>query len=1177
MTRVEIRDFCPGGMLLAYGQVAQGAACTPPRDSIISVRCLLPGHSASTLQFSGKVVRVDSCSIGLSFIDPDKAALRVLYAYVKNLREAEVPQRHVTAVDTSSQPLRASPAELLQGCRQRVLAALPELMNAYWPALKDRWFNLSNENRDLSQACFNAMRKIDSDMPLLAQKFSTAMRDRLIKLAVEDTGTSGLGKAAFSLDGLSLVEEDEFQSWLLVADVARNVEADCRMNLTNFGIRLEKLLGRSVDKSDNPFWPDAFAKALQDMFAAMQVEPALLKSAFQVFQTVLVPAAEKIYQSLNEYLADAGVLPELGFKLNKRPSSTAAHDTHPEPASLGSHAPGGAEPTAAAAPAQAIQHAVPAPLQSVPEPVAGAAMAPPMPTPQEWYRIVQSLQELRSQVTEQGRLLQHEAEAGWAGRVSADQDAPRQEPVAPQPADTAQPAATAATREYTADEILSALSSLKLFGHSGASHHLAAEVNAMLLDSLSEGSAELAVDEVHASLPGREASILNLTGNLLDSVVQDRLVAESVRPWLEQLSIPLLKLAIRDDTLFSDLQHPARQLLNTLAQLEFYGEGDASQHRIRSRVNALLDSLVSKEHVSPTEIDKVVQELSLIVRIQQQAFSENVRDVIRQCEAYEAQTAAQPHNAADDTALSAEVREWLKRLKHLSVGDAVLFDATTHPYRLSLAWRAKNGNRFAFVDAKGKLNKTLEPVELAQMLDSGTATVMDDGSEPLLDRAQYSMLQKMHRELLYETTHDPLTSLINRREFERQLEILHQAVHEGDATGVVAYLDIGQLNVVNNAFGYEGGNRLLQELAAILRQEVGERGVVGRLDSDEFGILLHPATRMESLAIMNQIREQVQAYRFVQDGKSLAVTYSAGLVDVSTPLESYGEVLQAAESSCRTARDKGSYYVQVFSQSNDQVSQRMKMSKWLTRIDEALDKGLLELRYQPIARITPSGHTIHHAEILLGVRNDEGVLISPVEFILAAEHLRRMTAVDRWVVEKMFAWLAAGMGNVDGVQLYSINLSGASLNDESFADFIIERAASMHVPMDRVCFEVTETAGVNSLSDAAAFIRRVREATGCAFSLDDFGSGMSSYAYLKNLPVDFLKIDGVFVKDLDKNPEDQAVVRSITEIGHFMGKQVIAEYVENAAILQILRGIGVEFAQGYAIGRPTSLPDSARV
>ncbi len=1181
MVQVEIRDFCPGGMLLAFAPVPKGMACTPVKDSVISVRCLLPGRIAANLQFRGKVVRVDSCSVGLSFIDPDLNAVQVLYDHVKQLREAEVQQRHFTVVDTSNQPLRGTPAELLQECRQRVLAALPELMSTYWVVLRDRWLNLANGNRDLSQACFTAMRSIDADALLLAQRFVNSMRDRLDRLSAENiTATS---KAKFSLEGLSLVEEDEFQSWLLVADVARNVEADCRMSLTNFGVRLEKLLGRTLDKTDNPFWPDAFAKALEDMLDSMALNPALLKPAFQVFQTVLTPAAEKMYQSLNSCLADAGVLPELGFKLNKRESSTAAY-VQPQADSSAALArqPAEAPIVAAVFGAETGLHRSPKDVTpAAPAPAAAEASVPPLPSPQEWYRIVQSLQELRSQVNEQGRLLQHEAEVGTGAAASGAGSAAMAglelvPPVTPAQTPDRQVAKAAAenVREYTAEEILSALSRLKFFGQSGSSHHLAAEVNALLLDSLSENETAASA-EMHVSLPGREAGILNLTGNLLDSVVQDKLVAQSVRPWLERLSVPLLKLAIKDDTLFSDLQHPARQLLNTLAQFEFYGEGDASQHRIRSRVNALVDGLVTAENVSPADMTKVVQELNLVVRIQQQAFNENVQDVVRQCEAYEVRHAIHPAESIDASHLSRRQQEWLHRLRRMAIGDAVLFDAVTNPHRLSLAWKARNGSRYAFVNAKGQLSKTLGPQELAELLDNGSALVMDDGSEPLLDRAQYSMLQKMHRDLLYETTHDPLTGLINRREFERQLDVIYKAVHEGDASGVVAYIDISQLNVVNNAFGYEGGNRLLSELSAILQETVGEQGVVGRLDSDEFGLLLHPATRVESLVIMTKIREKVQTYRFIAEGKSLAVSYSAGLVDVSTPLESCHEILQAAESSCRAARDKGNFYVQVFSQANQQMTERALMSKWATRIDEALDKGELELRYQPIARILPSGCPVHHAEILLGVRNEDGVLDSPVDFILAAEQLRRMTAVDRWVVEKVFAWLATGKDRVASVQIYSINLSGPSLNDDSFADFIIERAASLNVPMQSVCFEITETAGISSLSDASAFIRKLRQATGCSFSLDDFGSGMSSYAYLKNLPVDFLKIDGVFVKDLDKNPEDRAVVRSITEIGHFMGKQVIAEYVENEAILQILRGIGVEFAQGYAIGKPTALPGSA--
>jgi EAL domain-containing protein (putative c-di-GMP-specific phosphodiesterase class I) len=265
--------------------------------------------------------------------------------------------------------------------------------------------------------------------------------------------------------------------------------------------------------------------------------------------------------------------------------------------------------------------------------------------------------------------------------------------------------------------------------------------------------------------------------------------------------------------------------------------------------------------------------------------------------------------------------------------------------------------------------------------------------------------------------------------------------------------------------------------------------------------------------------------------------------------------------------------IQIHRADDDTMHNEQRAMKWITRIDKALEEGGLDLRYQSIVPIVADGgQRPHHVEILLGVTDEDGNPISPQELIKAAEHYHRMQAIDRWVIQTAFGWMAANRDKVEAMGGVAINLSGRSLGDDAFKEFILAEMQKSGAPMDRVCFEVTETAGIGNLTDAAEFILDMKK-SGCTFALDDFGSGLSSYAYLKNLPVDFLKIDGAFVKELDRNPSDYAVVKSITEIGHFMGKKIIAEYVENDAILGLLREIGVDYAQGYVIDKPRRLFD----
>ena len=478
------------------------------------------------------------------------------------------------------------------------------------------------------------------------------------------------------------------------------------------------------------------------------------------------------------------------------------------------------------------------------------------------------------------------------------------------------------------------------------------------------------------------------------------------------------------------------------------------------------------------------------------------------------------------------------------------------------------------MNVKGLKELTLGLTELARQLRNETAVVLDDGGEPLIDRAQTAMLQKMHRQLLHESTHDQLTGLINRREFERFLALALASSHQSNQHHVICYIDLDQFSVVNNTFGYGGGDRLLVEVTKLLKDELGDRGMVARIGGDEFGMLFENGTVEEALEITARQKAAIQNYRFISDEKSLAISFSAGLVSIEPESDSVATLLQAAEASCRSARGKGTNYIQVYSPDDEGMTRHKHAVEWVTKIDEALDNDSLVLRYQPIARISRKTPLLHHAEILLGIPDEQGNLISPVDFIFAAESFRRMVAVDRWVIQNVFRWMGTHSRELDEMGGLAINLSGASLNEEGFIDFVLQQAKVLMVPMEKVCFEVTETAGIANLSNASEFILEVKK-TGCTFALDDFGSGLSSYAYLKNLPVDFLKIDGAFVKNMDSNPYDYAVVKSITEIGHFMGKGIIAEYVENENILNMLREIGVDYAQGYVIGKPLALSSLA--
>ena len=426
--------------------------------------------------------------------------------------------------------------------------------------------------------------------------------------------------------------------------------------------------------------------------------------------------------------------------------------------------------------------------------------------------------------------------------------------------------------------------------------------------------------------------------------------------------------------------------------------------------------------------------------------------------------------------------------------------------------------------------------------------------------------RRAERQLSYHASHDALTGLLNRREFERRLErILATATQE--ESHAVVYLDLDQFKVVNDTCGHVAGDELLRQVSAVLASQVRKRDTLARLGGDEFGVLLEHCHEEQALRIAHQMREALQDLRFVWEDRGFTIGASIGLVPIDPGVDTLATVFRAADDACYAAKDRGRNRVHLYQHDDHDLAQRHGEMQWVQHIQEALAESRFTLYYQPIIPLGESGRP--HGEVLLRLLNRDGTLIPPSAFIPAAERFNQMQAIDRWVVRSVFA----ALHDPDAVMpsgSVAINISGQSLSDCQFLEFVEQQIEDCEVVLEQVCFEITETAAISNLSDAKRFFSALKP-RGCRFALDDFGSGLSSFAYLKTLPVDFLKIDGGFVRDIARDPIDHAMVEAIHRIGHEMGLETIAESVEDESILAPLRAIGVDYAQGYAVGRPRPL------
>ena len=429
---------------------------------------------------------------------------------------------------------------------------------------------------------------------------------------------------------------------------------------------------------------------------------------------------------------------------------------------------------------------------------------------------------------------------------------------------------------------------------------------------------------------------------------------------------------------------------------------------------------------------------------------------------------------------------------------------------------------------------------------------------------------RLFRQLSYQASHDALTDLINRREFENRLISAFDSVRgEQDKTHALLYLDLDQFKVVNDTFGHSAGDALLRQLSDIIQANVRSTDVIARLGGDEFGILLERCDEERALEVAEAIRCAVEGYRFEWQGSFTTIRCSIGVVIVTTENADVAGLMSSADVACYSAKDMGRNQVHLYKDSD--ASMRHEEMKWVSRISSAVEEERLELFFQPIIGIgKENDNSRGHYELLLRMRDERGELVSPDQFIPAAERYNLMSTLDRWVIREALSELADRKSDGDARYTIAINLSGTSLSEDRFLEDVIKELEKQQLPTGAICFEITETAAISNLSRVIHFMQTLKK-LGCKFSLDDFGSGLSSFTYLKNLPVDYLKIDGHFIRNVAEDSVDESMVKAISEVGHAMGIETIAERVETKQVLEKLGTLGIEFAQGYYIARPASV------
>ncbi|MBD2186750.1 EAL domain-containing protein [Pseudanabaena mucicola] len=463
----------------------------------------------------------------------------------------------------------------------------------------------------------------------------------------------------------------------------------------------------------------------------------------------------------------------------------------------------------------------------------------------------------------------------------------------------------------------------------------------------------------------------------------------------------------------------------------------------------------------------------------------------------------------------------------------------------------------------------------------GTEYAIEDSAAPIRDRKDQVIgavivfhdvteSRYLAKQLSWEASHDALTGLINRRGFENILVEAITSVQKTKQQHALCYLDLDQFKVVNDTVGHMAGDELLRQITGLIHKRVRANDTLGRLGGDEFGLLLTQCPLTQAEHIAETIKDLVHDFRFAWNNKTFIIGVSIGVVAIDENSQDLMEVLGAADAACYAAKDKGRNCVHIYRIDDSDLIRQRGERQVMSKISRALETNHFCLYYQKIVPIGSKSSTEHY-EVLIRMLDEKGEIIPPNSFIPSAERYGLITDIDRWVITTFFSNYQHLLGNQllpDG--WCTINLSGTSIANNQFLNFLIEQFPIYNIPPQNICFEITETAAISNFEQARYFISELKK-FGCRFALDDFGSGLSSFGYLMNLPVDYLKIDGSFVRNIKHNHVAKAIVESFNRIAHAMNLETIAEYVEDIGILEELREIGVDYAQGYAIARPAPI------
>jgi diguanylate cyclase (GGDEF)-like protein len=1136
----RIQDFCPGGLFLtidganASGIVIGGKTLERFDELVVKFSAEINGAS-KIFEVSVLVARIIAGGLGVSFEGRNGAAIHALNHLLIAPLQADPPTAdHAGGVPNNVVEV-AGASGILATYRRRVVVFLESNLAALFEHAKDSLFSSARDiaDREKQSAFFDAIQELDGIREPVQVAFLDSMNGLLHHPGARAPGTEAMVSETGTLD-VALVDTGTFDDWVVIKDIISRALPKYDERQQQIAGRLSKLLNTAIAEENNPAGLTGIGLTFHDAIQNLGASPMLREAMLQGFEQTIVAGLGPLYDDLNDILSNREVSSEVERTVAERAASEKPD---------GAKAP---EPPAPeyAAPEKA-QTALPQEETAKPASALGidpASITPPPIVVGNLLHTARSLLILERQAKASDHL--PAALTDMAG---------------------AQPVLPPAMGSKSLDQVIDALSILQ---RSPKFTAIDDKGPLALKDRLMTTWRAAGLNVADG-----EGDSVEVISNLLDAILDDPLVTPRVKACVRRLAIALVKVALQDRELFSDEEHPARQLINQLGRVETADDGSVIANGAwQMTIDPLVDRVVHGYERDTIVFKQVLVEVENIVARQEQHLADNVSRIEQERNQQQAlinsrrgpgQAGTGTSSASADDNMPTEWKRWLSRVELLQAGDVVYLDSSgDRPQKLHLVWVSSERDSYLFASHCGDKTSTLTRQELAMHFRRGAARVLDASDLPVVDRGIYRLLNVLHARLAKKASHDGVTGMLNRKAFESALgQAMSEAVRMG-TNHVLCVLEIDEFRTIVEKCGRKAGKGLLRKLARVLDKHVGSKGTIGRLTKGRFAMILNNCDLEEGRAIADRQRKSMEKSRCVWQGESFQLTVSVGMVPLDRHSKaSAADFIKAAGDAFEGAHAKGGNRIQT----SDECKPAQVSTESI--VLQMLAEDRLQLRCQ---RITPIGADTAdktHFELLLGVKDASGAVAVPRDFIQAAERNNEMHEVDMWVIRNALDWMSKHRSKVDAVGGYSINLSGLTLGDDSLLRYVLERLTESQVPPSKVIFEVTESAAINTLSVAVNFINTLKE-YGCRFALDDFGTGDASFAYLKTLPIDFVKIDGSIVRDIVDSPKDLALVKSINEIGHFLGKKTVAEFVENDDILARLRQMGVDYAQGYGIEAP---------